>query len=388
MSNDADNMKRSGVSRKSVLRGFAGTGAAALSAGLLASRATNVVAQDSGSTAVKVPVDGKYDAAPLRKDTIRVTAIQSPIRAADPKNPKIIMGSNMNTMLDGIDKANGFPGPQDLVCFHEQPIMGWNPWTREEALKVAIDIPGKETEALGKKAKEYGCYIAFGTYARSDAWPGHLLLIGVLIGPDGQAVAQHWKLHNVRLSPTWTMYTTSVWDVLDQYTEMYGPDAVLPIARTDIGNLSLTISPYDPDLHRALAIKGAEICVRFSSGGFRAEDSRSAAVFNRNYVITVNQSLSPDQKGFPAYSGSGGTSIYGPSGNEVDIAESIHEEHITAAIPIGQFRKTHRIPDIPMAMLMPVYSKYTPPNPPNLQANHLPKTSEEAAQYYFSKRTW
>jgi len=385
MSDDSNKEKRDGISRKSVLRTLAGTGTAALGAGLIGAAPSPAQAQSSG---VKVPVNGKYETAPLRKDTIRVTAVQSPIRAADPKNPKEIMTSNLNKMLVSLDQANGFPGPQDLVCFHEQPIMGWNPWNREEALKVAIEIPGKETEALGKKAKEYGCYIAFGTYARSDDWPDHLLLIGVLIGPDGNVVAQHWKLHNVRLSPSWTMFTTSVWDVLDQYTEMYGADAVLPIARTDIGNLSLTISPYDPDIHRALAIKGAEICVRFSSGGFNAADSQSAALFNQNYVITINQSLSPQQTGFPAYAGAGGTSIYGPFGREVDIAETIHDEHVTASIPIAQFREGHRPPDVPMALVMPVYEQYTPPNPPNLQADYLPQTSEEAAQYYFSNRTW
>ncbi|MDG2243392.1 MAG: nitrilase-related carbon-nitrogen hydrolase [Rhodospirillaceae bacterium] len=385
---DDINPKLSGISRKSVLKGFAGTSAAALSAGLLGPGASKVMAQDSRSAGVILPVDGKYVTAPLRKDVIRVTAVQSPIRAADPDDPKKVMTSNLNAMLESLDQANGFPGHQDLVCFHEQPIMGWNPWTREEALKVTIEIPGKETEALGKKAKEYGCYIAFGTYAKSDDWPGHLLLIGVLIGPDGEVAAQHWKLHNVRLSPTWTMFTTSVWDVLDQYIEMYGADAVLPIAHTDIGNLSLTVSPYDPDLHRALAIKGAEICVRFSSGGFSVEDSKSAALFNQNYVITTNQSLSPDQPGFPAYSGPGGTSIYGPFGREIDMAESFHEEHITAAIPIAQFRKTHRLPDIPLAMVMPVYEQYTTPNPPNLQTDYQPDTPEEAAQYFFSNRTW
>lgn len=388
MTEDARDQKHPGLSRKSVLRGFAGAGAAALGTTMLGAGTRPAAAQDARSAGVQVAADGKYKTAPLRKDSIRVTAVQSPIRAADPKNPRPVMQANLNAMLESLDQANGFPGPQDLVCSHEQPIMGWNPWTREEALKVAMEVPGEETEALGKKAKEYGCYIAFGTYVRNDDWPNHLLLIGVLIGPDGEVAAQHWKIHNVRLSPTWTMFTTSVWDVLDQFIEMYGADAVLPIAHTDIGNLSLTVSPYDPDIHRVLAIKGAEVCVRFSSGGFRAEDSKSAALFNRNYVITINQSLSPDQPGFPAYSGAGGTSFYGPFGREVDMAESIHEEFITGSIPIAQFRKTHQIPDIPMAMLMPVYEQYQPPNPPNLMADYLPETSEEAAQYFFKNRTW
>jgi len=68
-----------------------------------------------------------------------------------------------------------------------------------------------------------------------------------------------------------------------------------------------------------------EICIRFSSGGFTAEDSMSSSLFNRNYTITINQSLSLDQPGFPAYAGSGGTSIYGPFGRDVadpDIANA------------------------------------------------------------------
>jgi predicted amidohydrolase len=297
------------------------------------------------------------------------------------------MTKNLQTMLDLLDAANGFAGPQDLVCFHEQPIMGWAPWTREEALKVTIEIPGKETEALGKKAKQYGCYIAFDTYARDKAWPGHLLLIGVLIGPDGTVVAQHWKQHNVRLRPDWTMFTTSAYDVLPRYIEMYGADAVLPVARTDIGNISLLTSPYDPDIHRAITLKGMEIAVRFSSGGFNAVDSQSSSLFNRNWTITVNQSISPGNPG-PDYSGAGGTSIYGPGGREVAMAKSASEELIPAVIPIGEFRKSFRLPDIPLALVMPVYQKYRAMYDPGLQLDYLPSDSYDAAKFYNAKRNW
>jgi predicted amidohydrolase len=336
---------------------------------------------------ISVAPDGKYERVALRKDTIRVTAIQSPLYPADPANPKPVMTKNLNIMLDLLDAANGFPGPQDLVCFHEQPIMGWAPWPREDALKVCIDIPGKETEALGRKAKQYGCYIAFDTYARDKDWPGHLLLIGVLIGPTGEVVAKHWKQHNVRLRDDWTMFTTSAFDVLPRYIEMYGADAVLPVARTDIGNLSLLTSPYDPDIHRAITLKGMEIAVRFSSGGFNPVDSQSSSLFNRNWTITVNQSISPGNAG-PDNSGAGGTSIYGPGGREVAMAKTASEEFITAAIPIAEFRRTFRLPDIPMALVMPVYQKYKPMYDPGLQLDYLPSDSADAAKFYRSKRNW
>ncbi len=373
------------LSRRSAMTRVAQAGAAALAGGVVGASTTKVYAQASDD--ISVAVNGKYEMTPLRKDSIRVTAVQSGINAADPNNPKKTMRENLERMLELIDVANGFWGKQDLVCFHEQPIMGWNSWTREEALKVAIEVPGEETEAIGKKAKAHGCYVAFGTYAKDKDWPGHLLLNGILIGPDGEVTAQHWKQHNVRLQREWTMFTTSAYDVLDRYIEMYGADAVLPVARTDIGNISLLTSPFDPDIHRAVACKGAEIEVRFSSGGFSVIDSQSSSFFNRNYTITLNNALSSNAS-FAEFSGSGGTSIYGPWGREVALAESHHEELVPATIPIGSFRKTHRTPDIPMALVMPIYEKYMPPNPPGLQLAYIPEDLNDSGRYFYENRTW
>ena len=156
--------------RQLLTAGSAGVVAAALGSGVAMAEGA---AAGSGA-AVSVAADGNYKRVPLRKDTLRVTAVQSIMRAVrDTERPQREMKANLDHMLDLIDRANGFPGPQDLVCFHEQPIMGWNPWNREQALRVAIEIPGPETEALGKKAKQYGCYITFGTYAKRPrlAWP-------------------------------------------------------------------------------------------------------------------------------------------------------------------------------------------------------------------------
>ncbi len=373
------------LTRRSALRTAAGLGTAAT----FTTAATTSTAQATVDNDISVAKDGLYERVPLKKDVIRVTAIQSPMIPADADNPRPVMRDNLQRMLDLIDKANNFlAGKQDLICFHEQPLMGWAPWTREEALKVSIDVPGRETEALGKKAKEHGCYIAFGSYVKDEEnWPGHLLLNGILIGPDGNVVANHWKQHNVRLNPnaSWTMFTTSAYDVLPRYIEMYGEDAVLPVARTDIGNLSLLVSPYDPDIHRAISLKGMEIGLRFSSGGFSQVDSQSSSFFNGNYTVTVNQSISPDNTGA---SGAGGTSIYGPRGVELAMAKSVYEQNVSTAIPIADFRRTHRLPDVPMALVMPVYQKYHVPIDPGLSLEYLPNDMTDAARYMKEKRNW
>ena len=365
-------------------------GAATLGAAAAALGAGSAPAQAAVDSKVQVHERGKYAQVPLRRDTVRVTAVQSILRSVrDTNNPAKEMKANVDHMCEMIDAANGFPGPQDLVCFHEQPIMGWQPWTLDEALRVSIEVPGPETEALGKKAKQYGCYVTFGTDAKDKVWPGHLLLNGVLIGPDGNVVANHWKTNNSRgFKPGWDIFTTSIYDVLDRYREMYGEDEVLPIARTDIGNISCSITPGQPDLMRAHMMKGMEMRLSSSSGGYNLEDTAVISGHNRIWTVVCNQSLSPQQPGFPEFSGSGDTAIFGPNGRIVARAKSYNEEFVSTVIPMADYRRTRVIPDVPMEMLLPVYNKYVPRNGPNSQADYVPKTSEEASAHFIKKRNW
>ena len=373
--------------RQLLTAGSAGVVAAALGSGVAMAEGA---AAGSGA-AVSVAADGNYERVPLRKDSLRVTAVQSIMRAVrDTENPEREMKANLDHMLDLIDRANGFPGPQDLVCFHEQPIMGWNPWTREEVLRVAIEIPGPETEALGKKAREYGCYITFGTYARDPDWPGHLLLNGILIGPDGSVLANHWKTNNIRgFLPGWDIFTTSIYDVLDRYREMYGEDAVLPIAHTDIGNISCSITPSQPDVIRALAMKGLEIRLSSSSGGYSVTGAQVIARHNRLWSVVCNQSVSPEQPGFAEFSGSGDTAIFDPRGQIAARARSVHEEFIRTSIPMAAFRRSRTLPaGVPIEMLRPVHEQYVPRDGPNSQASYQPVDAADASRHFTSKRNW
>jgi len=385
MTNGNDGAPESPARRQLLAAGA--VGAAAVAAGALQPAAAAAAQTPAAAKAA----DGSYESVALRKDTVRVTAVQSFMRAVrDTKNPKAEMQANVRHMIDMIDKANGFPGRQDLICFHEQPIMGWQPWNREEALRVAIDVPGPETELLGAKAKEYGCYITFGTYARDPAWPGHLLLTGVLIGPDGNVVANHWKTNNVRgFRPGWDIFTTSIYDVLDRYREMYGEDAVLPLARTEIGNISCSVTPGQPDVIRALAMKGLELRLSSSSGGYSVDEAQIIARHNRLWSVVCNQSISPEQPGSPTFSGSGDTAIFNPGGQIAARAKSVHEEFVTTTIPMAEFRRTRTVPPgVPMEMLLPVYSKYVPRHGPNLHSSYIPADSSDASRYYANKRNW
>ena len=294
-------------------------------------------------------------------------------------------------MLELIDKSQFFGGRKDLLCFHEFPLQGWNPWDRKELERLCIEVPGEETEAIAAKAREHGCYIKFGAYVMDKDWPGHVLSITSIIGPDGEIVARDWKARNIKGTfPGFELVTTTVYNVLDRYVEMYGADAVIPVHRTPIGNLATSSTQMEPELFRCMAMKGAELILRTASGGFTPGDMQMTAAYNKVYTVIVNNAVSPDNPGFmdDAFGGAGGTAIYGPRGETVAEADSKFEQQVIARIPIAAFRQRHAIPDVHMALYAPVMSAYTPRFDANLFADELPASLVDAKSFLGKNDNW
>jgi predicted amidohydrolase len=303
------------------------------------------------------------------------------------------MRANMDHVLKLIDIAQGavdewgrerrWGGRQDLVCMHEFPIQGFQPWTRTELNKVALDLPGPESEAIGKRAKEFNCYIAFGCYARDPDWPRHVINMSVIVGPGGEIVAKQWKARNILgLFGDSALIGTTVYDVLDRYVEMYGWDATLPVARTDIGNLAMTAVGVEPILYQCLALKGVEVLIMSVTGGSNRDSAIATARANHIYTVGVGNSVSPDNTGFPDAAGAGteGTVIVDPRGTVIGSTSNPHEDVAYARVPIGDFRETRRFPEIPIALLLPVLQQYQPKFQPNAFLDKLPETYKEAGE--------
>jgi predicted amidohydrolase len=264
---------------------------------------------------------------------------------------------------------------------HEFPIQGFQPWTRTELNKVAFDLPGPETETIGQRARKYGCYIAFGCYAKEQGWPRHVINMSVIVGPTGEIVARHWKARNMLgMFGDNALIGTTVYDVLDRYVEMYGWDAVLPVARTDIGNIAMTAVGMEPLLYQCLALKGAEILVMSVTGGSNADSATATARYNRIYTVGVGNSVSPDNIGFMESAGAedGGAVIIDPRGTVLAQTTNHHEDSVSARIPIADFRKTRHVPEVPIALLRPVLDQYEPVFQPNAFLETLPETYKDA----------
>jgi len=375
------------ISRRLLLAGTAG-----LLGTSIASTQTAAAQSTPANATVTVPANGRaYARAPLRSDFVTISAVQSRVRAVDGKNPAKGIRANLDHMLELIDKAQFFGGRKDLLCFHEFPLQGWNPWDREEMQRLAIEIPGPETEELATKAKQYNCYIKFGAYATDKDWPGHILSITTIIGPDGKLVARDWKARNIKgVFPGFELTGTTVYNVLDQFIEMYGADAVIPVHHTDIGNLCTSSVQLEPELFRVMAMKGAEIFLRTASGGFTAPDIQMCSAYNKVYSVIVNNAVSPENPGFMDDAGgnAGGTAIYDPRGEVVAVADSKFEQQVISRIPLAKFRATHKIPDVHMALYEPVFQAYQPRFGPGLFTDYQPTGLYDAKKYLDQQDRW
>lgn len=367
--------------------------------GLVASGATNAqtagVATGAGAAvgAVQVAKRGDYPKATLRQDAINVTAIQSVVRSVDVRNLAPTMKANLKHVTDLIDMAQGssddwggerlWGAKQDLLCMHEFPVQGFQPWTRTELNKIAFELPGPESEVIGARAKKYGCYISFGCYAKEKDWPRHVINMSVVVGPDGNIVSKQWKARNILgLFGEGALIGTTVYDVLDRYVELYGWDATIPIARTDIGNIAVTAVGGEPMLYACMAMKGAELIVMSVTGGSNNESAVATARANRLYTVGVGNSVSPGNIGFPEASGTHdeGTVIVDPRGNTIGKTDNHHEDFASARIPIADFRKTRRVAEFPMKLLLPVLTQYDPQFQPNAFLEQLPETYKESGE--------
>lgn len=337
-----------------------------------------------------IAADGSYDTVPLRKDNITIMAVQSRVVPVSVENATAMKRDNLNHMLDLIDAAATWMGPKDLIQFHEFPITGFSHlWTRADLLKVAIEIPGVETEAVAARAKKYGSYIIFGSYAVDPDWPDHVLSITTIIGPDGNIVDKHWKTRNIKgMFAGFEVITTTIFDVLDQYVEMYGRDAVIPVTRTDIGNIATTATQYEPEIIRSFALKGAEIMLRSATSGADPIDVRAGAMYNNMYTTLVNNSISRNPGPFFEDVRAGGTAIYGPKGEEIDSANSVNETGVMARIPIGKFREGRRIPRFHPCLYGDLFQQYQEAYPPNLMSDDLPNDGFSAAKFLKDKSRW
>jgi hypothetical protein len=137
----------------------------------------------------------------------------------------------------------------------------------------------------------------------------------------------------------------------------------------------------EPELFRAMTLKGGEIFLRTATGGFTPADIQACAMYNGVYTAICNNSISPGNKGIWEDAGGGNSAIYDPRGEIMAKAASGAEQEVDAVIPIASYRARHRLPEISWPMYAPVYARYVNNYQPSMYTKSLPPTLQDAARY-------
>ena len=173
--------------------------------------------------------------------------------------------------------------PEYVLTGHPlgEPLPVW----RERA---AIDPAGAEEDGLARIAADNSIFLAANAYVTDPKFPALYFQACIVFGPTGNEVLRYRRLNS--------MFAPTPHDVLDQFLDTYGADALFPVARTDIGALAAIASEeiLFPELARTFAIRGAEVFLHSTSEVSspqltpKAVARRARAIENVACVVSAN----------------------------------------------------------------------------------------------------
>ena len=227
-----------------------------------------------------------------------------------------------------------FNDPVKLIAFSEYGISGLPGPTIEDLRKMAITIPGPETEHFVELAKELNTYIVPGSWPEHDEnYKNAIFNTCFLVGPEGY-LAKYRKVNPVPMMEL----CLSPHELLNSGYDVE-KDPLFPVVETEIGNIGMYIC-YDsffPEVARQLAYNGAEILVGanaiFYPGGGQFLDfmnacNKTRAFENMCYGLYVNNGAAVSQS--PPISLTGRSQIVDYQGRLLSTIDG-RGEAITAA---------------------------------------------------------
>src|ERR1044072_1274771 len=113
--------------------------------------------------------------------------------------------------------------PVRLITIPEGALQGFNDEVLDHdhvwfARECAIDIPGPETDALGRLGATYEAYVMATAKARHPEFPDRFFNVGFAISPEQEIVLTHYKV--TPLQPV--EHSVTPHNVWDRWVELYG----------------------------------------------------------------------------------------------------------------------------------------------------------------------
>ncbi len=201
------------------------------------------------------------------------------------------MDRSIERLANQIPAAKSWIGPDlRLVVVPEYFLTGFpmgdpiDVW----ADKAGLEVDGPEYEKLSKIAQDNDIYLSGNVYEQDVHFPGIYFQCNFIIAPSGDVILRYRRLLS--------MFSPSPYDFLDKYLEIYGEDALFPVADTEIGKLGCISSEevLYPEMVRCTALNGAEVFCHSSSevGSLQMTPKniakRARAIENLAYIVSAN----------------------------------------------------------------------------------------------------
>jgi len=154
--------------------------------------------------------------------------------------------------------------------------------------KACLEMDGPIYELLGELAVDNKVFLSGNAYELDPNFPELYFQCSFIIDKEGKICLRYRRLNS--------MFAPTPHDVWDKYLEVYGLEAVFPVAKTEIGNLACIASEeiLYPEIARCLMMRGAEIFLHSSSEVASPQLTQknvaklARAIENMAYVISAN----------------------------------------------------------------------------------------------------
>ncbi len=174
--------------------------------------------------------------------------------------------------------------------------------------RACLHPNGEEYRLLGEAARGNGVFLSGNAYETDEHFPELHFQCSFIIDPAGKLILRYRR----QIS----MFAPTPHDVLERYLEIYGEDALYPVADTEIGRLACVASEeiLFPEISMELARRGAEVICHSSSEQGSPQltpkniAKRARAFENQAYVVSAN-SAGIAGPGFPEESTDGHSQI-------------------------------------------------------------------------------
>jgi predicted amidohydrolase len=175
------------------------------------------------------------------------------------EDAQAVITRNVDHALEVVGRFSASPDTR-LVVFPEFFLQGSTIGRLPDLFPVAgIDLSASpHIDRLREFAQRNRVFVSGAVMETDPLWDGYLFNTAFILDDAGELIHRYRK---IQCADVFGFMDTTPGSVLDRYLDRYGYEGLFPVADTRIGRLATAIC-FDmnfPELHRALALRGAEV---------------------------------------------------------------------------------------------------------------------------------